>query len=162
MAGKQIKGITIEIDGDTSKLGKALADVEKRSRERNSSLKDIEKNLKFNPGNTELVAQQAGLNGFSKSNQKQKEVKNNNVIAREVIAGQWGNGDERVRRLAEAGYNAIKIQTTVNGILNEEEYIEIAKRVINGDYGNGYERKKKLADEGYDYYKVQEKVNQLL
>ena len=58
MAGKQIKGITIEIDGDTSKLGKALSDVEKRSKATNSSLKDIEKNLKFNPGNAQLVAQQ--------------------------------------------------------------------------------------------------------
>lgn len=58
MSGRQIKGITIEINGNTTKLGKALQDVEKRSRETNSAIKDIEKSLKFNPGNTELVAQQ--------------------------------------------------------------------------------------------------------
>ncbi|MDO5027446.1 MAG: SH3 domain-containing protein [Tissierellia bacterium] len=57
MAGK-IKGITIEIDGDTSKLGKALKDVEAKSRDTNKSLREIEKSLKFNPGNTELVTQQ--------------------------------------------------------------------------------------------------------
>lgn len=56
MAGAQIKGITIEINGDTSKLGKALQDVEQRSKETSKSLRDIEKSLKFNPGNTELVA----------------------------------------------------------------------------------------------------------
>lgn len=57
MAG-EIKGITIELNGDTTKLGKALADIQSEGRKVTSSLRDIEKTLKFNPGNTELVAQQ--------------------------------------------------------------------------------------------------------
>ncbi|NLJ95073.1 MAG: hypothetical protein GX326_06245 [Clostridiaceae bacterium] len=55
MARKQIKGITIEMDGNTTKLGKAFENVEKKSRETTSALRDIDKALKFNPGNTELV-----------------------------------------------------------------------------------------------------------
>ncbi|MDD7543806.1 MAG: hypothetical protein PUK05_06375, partial [Peptoniphilaceae bacterium] len=42
----------------TTKLGKALADIQSEGRKATSSLRDVEKTLKFNPGNTELVAQQ--------------------------------------------------------------------------------------------------------
>ena len=56
MAGN-IKGITIEIGGNTTKLEKALKDVNTTSREVNKELKDINTSLKFNPGNTEILAQ---------------------------------------------------------------------------------------------------------
>ena len=39
-------------------------------------------------------------------------------IAHEVIAGLWGNGDERRRRLTEAGYDYSVIQQAVNDLLN--------------------------------------------
>ena len=39
-------------------------------------------------------------------------------IAREVIGGQWGNGDDRKRRLEENGYNYQEVQNKVNEILN--------------------------------------------
>ena len=38
-------------------------------------------------------------------------------IAKEVIAGKWGNGDERKKRLAEAGYNYSEVQAKVNALL---------------------------------------------
>lgn len=38
-------------------------------------------------------------------------------IAREVIAGKWGNGDDRKNRLAKAGYNYEEIQDMVNKIM---------------------------------------------
>ena len=43
----------------------------------------------------------------------------NVALAREVIAGKWGNGDERRRRLYEAGYDAIAVQTIVNALLSD-------------------------------------------
>ena len=52
-----IRGITIEIGGDTSKLGKALEDVNKKSRDLSSELGQVNKLLKLDPGNTELLAQ---------------------------------------------------------------------------------------------------------
>ncbi|WP_342541050.1 replication protein [Heyndrickxia sp. FSL K6-6286] len=61
MAGSRIKGITIEIGGETVGLQKALTDVNKKSNQLTSELKDVEKLLKFNPGNTELVAQKQKL-----------------------------------------------------------------------------------------------------
>lgn len=60
MAGA-IKGITIEFNGDTSRLGKALQTIEKDSRGVDRALKNLNKSLKFNPGNTELLAQKQQL-----------------------------------------------------------------------------------------------------
>ena len=57
MASKTIKGLTVEIGGDTTKLGKALKDVEAKSRDLTRELKDIDRLLKLDPGNTELLAQ---------------------------------------------------------------------------------------------------------
>lgn len=57
MASKNIKGITIEIGGDTTKLGKALEQSEKKSRSLQVELKQIQNSLKFNPGNVELLTQ---------------------------------------------------------------------------------------------------------
>lgn len=54
---KALKGLTIEIGGDTTKLGKALEDVEKQGRDLSSELGQINKLLKLDPKNTELVAQ---------------------------------------------------------------------------------------------------------
>lgn len=57
MASNKIKGLTVEIGGDTTKLGKALEGVNKQSASLGSELKDINRMLKFDPGNTELLAQ---------------------------------------------------------------------------------------------------------
>lgn len=60
MAGN-IKGITIEFDGNTTKLSKALSDIKGKSKGVDSALRDVNKALKFNPGNTELLAQKQTL-----------------------------------------------------------------------------------------------------
>lgn len=57
MAGNRIRGITVEIGGDTTKLQKALQGVDKDLRATQSSLKDVNKLLKFDPKNTELLTQ---------------------------------------------------------------------------------------------------------
>src|SRR5690606_12671704 len=53
----RIKGITIELDGNTKPLQKALADVDKRTRSLQKELRQIDRALKFNPGNLDLIAQ---------------------------------------------------------------------------------------------------------
>ena len=84
-------------------------------------------------------------------------------LAQEVIDGKWGDGEERKKRLEEAGYDYDAVQDKVNEMLvsNNKDLTEVAKEVINGEWGNGDERKKKLETEGYDYDEVQAKVNQL-
>lgn len=60
MAG-EIKGITIEFRGDTTKLDKALKQINSESRSTNRSLKEVNNALKFNPTNTTLLAQKQEL-----------------------------------------------------------------------------------------------------
>lgn len=57
MANKKIKGLTVEIGGDSTKLGKALDESKKKSKSLQSELKQVEKLLKLDPKNVELVAQ---------------------------------------------------------------------------------------------------------
>lgn len=89
------------------------------------------------------------------------------AIAKEVIAGKWGNGSDRVNKLTAAGYNATEVQSKVNELLSgkkstKKSVTEIAKEVILGQWGNGSERKKKLEAAGYNYAEVQAAVNKLL
>ncbi len=64
MAGR-IQGITVEIGGDTTKLQTALKGVNTEIRNTQSQLKDVDKLLKLDPGNTELLAQKHRLELFS-------------------------------------------------------------------------------------------------
>ena len=57
MASSRIKGITIEIDGDTTGLQKALSGVDRSLKNTNQSLRDVNKLLKLDPGNIELLRQ---------------------------------------------------------------------------------------------------------
>jgi len=57
MASKNIKGITIEIGGNTTKLQDALKGVDKQVYSLNSDLKNLNQALKLDPGNTDLLSQ---------------------------------------------------------------------------------------------------------
>ena len=72
MAANRIKGITVEIGGDTTKLQTALKGVNTEIRNTQSQLKDVEKLLKLDPGNTELMAQKHRLLGQAVSETKEK------------------------------------------------------------------------------------------
>lgn len=89
------------------------------------------------------------------------------TIAKEVIAGKWGNGADRVNKLKAAGYNPTEVQTKVNELLSgkpsaKKSVTEVAKEVIQGKWGNGADRKKKLEAAGYNYDEVQAAVNKML
>ena len=86
-------------------------------------------------------------------------------LANEVMEGKWGNGEDRKKKLEDAGYNYDAVQDRVNEILSkngDSSITEIANDVIAGKYGNGEERKKKLEEAGYNYDTVQNKVNEIL
>ena len=68
----RIKGITVEIGGDTTKLQTALKGVNTEIRNTQSQLLDVEKLLKLDPGNTELLAQRHRLLGQAVSETKEK------------------------------------------------------------------------------------------
>lgn len=87
-------------------------------------------------------------------------------IAKEVIAGKWGNGDARKSAIKAVGYDYDAVQAEVNRQMKgaskaTKSVTEVAKEVIQGKWGNNPERKKKLEAAGYDYNAVQKKVNEL-
>ena len=61
MAGSRVKGIIVEIGGDTSGLQKALTKINSTTAKLNKELKAIDKSLKFDPKNTELLEQKQKL-----------------------------------------------------------------------------------------------------
>lgn len=90
------------------------------------------------------------------------DKKDIDVIAKEVIAGKWGNGSTRKKKLEAAGYNYNEVQAKVNYLVTHKSNDAIALEVIAGKWGNGEERKKKLEKAGYDYKVIQERVNEIL
>ena len=89
-------------------------------------------------------------------------------LAREVIRGTWGNGNERYQRLTAAGFDYDAVQARVNELVGiaskpaNKNIDRLAREVIRGDWGNGQERYNRLTAAGYDYHTVQARVNQLL
>ena len=74
----RIKGITIDINGDSTGLNKALENVEKKSKQTSSELKDINKQLKFDPSNTELLSQKQTVlkEAIGATKEKLEQLKN--------------------------------------------------------------------------------------
>ena len=111
------------------------------------------------------IIKNAGLNGFGKveSPAPAPAKESIDLIAREVISGMWGNGQDRINRLTQAGYDYKAVQSKVNEFSVPRKTInEVAREVIAGKWGNGEDRKARLAQAGYDYSEVQARVNAFL
>ena len=91
-----------------------------------------------------------------------------NTIAREVLAGKWGNGQNRKNRLTKAGYDYNKVQAAVNKLVKASQMTQdkvinaVAHEVIAGRWGNGQERIDRLTAAGYIPDKIQKRVNELM
>lgn len=85
-------------------------------------------------------------------------------VAKEVIAGKWGNGDARKTALTKAGYNYGDVQSRVNALVSssKKSVDAIAREVIQGKWGVGEDRKNRLTKAGYNYSAVQNRVNALM
>ena len=91
------------------------------------------------------------------------------TVAREVIAGKYGNGPARSSRLAAEGFSATDVQAKVNEILRGSgptstrlSISVLADQVIKNQWGKGNERVQRLTAAGYDAKAVQAEVNRRL
>ncbi|AZJ18707.1 DUF2207 domain-containing protein [Bacillus wiedmannii bv. thuringiensis] len=116
MAGR-IKGITIEISGNTQPLQNALKDVNKQSDNLAQELKDVERLLKFNPGNVEALAQKQKLltQQIENTTQKLDKLK----AAEQQVQEQFQNG-----KISEEQYRAFRreiefTEGSLNGLKNK-------------------------------------------
>ena len=96
-----IKGITIEIGGDTTKLDKALGSVNKNVKSTQSELKEVEKLLKLDPKNTEALEQKQKL--LAKAVGETKEKLDVLKTAEAQVEEQFKNGE-----VSEEQYRALK------------------------------------------------------
>ena len=87
----RIKGITVEIGGDTTGLDKALKQVNSTIRTTQSSLRDVNRLLKLDPKNTELLAQKQKMlkNAITATKEKLDTLK----TAQEQAKAQLESGD---------------------------------------------------------------------
>ena len=104
MAGGRIKGITIELNGDSSKLEASLKSVNSEIRNTESKLKDVNKLLKMDPGNTNLLSQ--------KYKTLQTEI---------------GATREKLNTLKEAAKQAD--QALVEGKMSQEQYDALQREI---------------------------------
>ena len=91
MAAKTLKGITVEINGKTTGLANALKDVTKTSTALSSNLKEINKALKLDPGNTELLNEKQKILSESVAAAR-KELETLEGVQKQV-SDQYANGD---------------------------------------------------------------------
>ena len=101
MASNRIKGITIEIGGDTTGLDKALKETNKEISNTQSNLKDVERLLKLDPSNTELLEQRQRLlaDAVQETKNKLDSLKN----AEKQVQEQFESGD-----VSQKQYDALK------------------------------------------------------
>lgn len=101
LVADRIKGITIEIGGDTTGLNKALAGVNKEISGTQSALKDVERLLKLDPSNTELLRQKQKLlaDAVGETKNKLDTLKE----AEKQAEDQFKQG-----KISEEQYNALK------------------------------------------------------
>lgn len=120
MADK-IRGITIEIGGDTSALSKALKGVNSDISDTQKQLKDVERLLKLDPTNTELLEQKQRLLNDSVDEYRKKLKTLQDEQDRFAEAAK--NGDEK----AQASYDALQRE-----IISTSEYLKDAEKNANG------------------------------
>lgn len=119
MASGRIKGITIEIGGDTTELQKSLKKVDSTLRDTQSQLKDVNKLLKMDPTNTELLRQKHELLGKAVNETKDRLKQLNQAMEQLKDAGDT----EENRRQQDALQREI-IETTQKLDDLEKEYRE--------------------------------------
>jgi len=127
MGKNSIKGITIEIGGSTTKLDKALDDVSKKSKNLQSELKEVNKLLKFDPHNTELVTQKQILlkQAIAETKSKLDTLK----TAEKQVQTQFEKGE-----VSEEQYRALQreIINTENTLKKLETEASTTNKVLEG------------------------------
>ena len=151
MASKTIKGLTVEIGGDTTKLGKAIKDVEAKSRNLSKELGDINKLLKMDPGNADLLAQKQEVLGkaAAEAAKKLETLKE----AEKQVQEQFKRGEVSEEQLRALQREIVATENKMKG------YEKAAKQTAEETEGTGDEAKKasKKVDEFGDAAEKAEK-----
>ena len=152
MAGKNtIKGLTVEIGGDTTQLSKALEDVNKKSKELSTELGDINRLLKMDPGNTELLAQKQKVlaDAISNTGEKLNKLK----AAEAQVQEQFARGEASEEQVRALQREIIATTNKMNGYEKAAKETAEALEQLGNDSGDAVDGAKdvdKNADKAAD------------
>lgn len=152
MAGN-IKGIIVEIGGDTSGLQKALSKVNSTTSSLSKELKGVNSLLKLDPSNTELVAQKQILlsKNIEETGEKLELLKDVQKQADNAIANGTKISEENYRNLQREIANT---EIKLNGLTDE-------LKQFNAQNSNWTKAGKKVEEYGKKIDKVSEKINDI-
>lgn len=136
MTNGNIRGITITLDGDTTGLEQALADVNRESKDLQKELKEVERGLKLNPGNVELVRQQQEL--LTQSIQQTSQKLDTLRTAQSQVQQQFERGEIGVeqyrafqRELVQTEGQLSRFQSQLNGLQSTQGRLAQNTRDLN-------------------------------
>lgn len=156
MASKQIKGLTVEIGGDTTKLGDALRSIDNKSVALSQDLKEINQLLKLDPTNTEmLTAKQKLLSEQIETTKKRLEVLTEAEQSAQKQLEKGDIGEDEFRALQMEIY---KSQQRLSGLEKSYKKTESAAK----DAGKGIqEAGDKSADAAKDTDTLKQQLDEL-
>ena len=117
MANKSIKGIMIEIGGDTTKLGDALDKVNKKTKSLQSELKGVNTLLKTDPSNVTLLAQKQDI--LTKSIENTKEKLETLKEAQKQAQEQFEKGEITEEQFRDLQREVINTKQKLDGLKDE-------------------------------------------
>lgn len=145
MASNRIKGITIEIDGNTTKLTDSLKDVDKALKDTQNQLKDVNKLLKMDPGNVELLRQKHELLGKAVTDTKKRQEELKKALEDSKKAGDTEENrhqqDLLQRELIETTQNLESLEAELEQMDKKASKLEKVSKVT----GELSEKTKKLS-----------------
>lgn len=135
MSNKKIRGITIEVGGNTTKLSKVLSDAEKDSNSLQKELAEVNKLLKFDPSNTELLAQKQKIlkEAINATSQKLATLKD----AEKQVQEQFEKGE-----VSEEQYRALQreIISTENALKDLEKQAKDSNEILTSGISNAVDK----------------------
>ncbi|MDD6387629.1 MAG: phage tail tape measure protein [Bacilli bacterium] len=147
MASSRIKGITIEIDGDTTKLGKALESAEGSSKKLQGELKGINTLLKLDPSNVELLTQKQKVltDSISATEDKLNTLKR----AQAQVQEQFDRGEITAEQFRDFQREIIVTQQRLNSLKDEmKEFGSVSEQQLKATGKKVEELGKKIEDTG--------------
>lgn len=127
MAGN-IKGITIEIGGNTTPLQKALSDVNKSIKDTQKQLKEVDKLLKVDPKNVELLRQKQDLLNKAVSDTKDKLDKEREALKQLAAQDQTPEVTDKMNQLKRAIIEDEQALDSLKG--QQKEFGSVAAQAI--------------------------------
>ncbi|GEQ22289.1 hypothetical protein CBU02nite_27950 [Clostridium butyricum] len=147
----RIKGITIELDGETTGLKKALGDITKQSIDIQKELKDVDRLLKFDPGNTEALAQKQKL--LSEQIEVTSKKLDGLKSAQSQVEQQFKNGD-----IGEQQYRSFQREIE----FTESSIKKLKQSLSKIDDGSNVDKlKKDMKELGESTEEAEDKVGEL-